>query len=297
MQKAIGAIIVILLGGLPALCIDTVGCVLHVDPAKFNHGQLIELTWKADILEYDYLPSGSNPFKLRIDFIFPQFMGRGFGLGDNYPYLGITTAVQNVGHSFADDAVGHAMTFPGLGLYLSSLQSNLRDDQHGVRLNANLLSFPNYGRIFENVDSLGYSAKNIYSRENVGTPSPASPITVRWTVRKMETTTTPPTNLSKNLNGNWVPLVGTFVRWNFQVAINGVTTDVADYWLPIEKAEYIWSYDPLVFVPEHFGSATQILQSQKSTLRISDMRAWDGTTWYSLKDWILTACIDDGAGN
>jgi len=87
------------------------------------------------------------------------------------------------------------------------------------------------------------------------------------------------------------------VRWNFQVAINGLITDVADYYLPIEKAEYIWSYSPLALTPEQFGSASQILQSQKSAIRFSDMRASDGTNWFSIADWILGYCIDDGAGN
>jgi hypothetical protein len=40
-----------------------------------------------------------------------------------------------------------------------------------------------------------------------------------------------------------------------------------------------------------------MLQSQKSTLRISDAWASDGTKRYALTDWMLTSCIDDGAGN
>ena len=278
---------------------DTVGCSLSVNPAKFNHAGLTQLTWEADIFEYDSVPGGSSPFKDRIDFMFVGFQGKGFGTNDPYPFLSVTTAVQNNIHTFADDAVGSSSPSPGLGLYLSSLQSSLLDSQNGVRLNAPTTSYPQYGRIFENVDGLGGSSgKNIYTRQNLGTPSTSNPISVIWSVQKMETTTSPPPNLSKDLNGNWVPLSGTFVRWNFQISINGVTTNVADYYLPIEKAEYIWSYSPLTLTPEMFGSATQILQSQKSTLRISHLRASDGANWYSLDDWLIaSSCIDDQAGN
>ena len=62
-------------------------------------------------------------------------------------------------------------------------------------------------------------------------------------------------------------------------------------------AEYIYSFDPLALVPEHFGSATRILDSQKSTLHFSEMRASDGVNWYSLTEWKITSCIDDEAGN
>ena len=113
----------------------------------------------------------------------------------------------------------------------------------------------------------------------------------------METLTNPPPDLSRSTDGTWIPLSGAFVRWNFEIAINGAVTNVADYYLPVERAEYIRSDDPLALVPEHFGSATQTLQSQKSALRISDAWASDGTQRYPLADWMLTSCIDDGAGN
>src|SRR5262249_45461378 len=82
-----------------------------------------------------------------------------------------------------------------------------------------------------------------------------------------------------------------------RITINGVETDVADYYLPIERAEFIRAYDPLALVPEHFGSATGTLSSQKSTVRISDIRASDERQSYALADWTITSCIDDGAGN
>src|SRR5262249_8208105 len=143
----------------------------------------------------------------------------------------------------------------------------------------------------------GYSAKNIYSRQNLGVPTPENRISLRWTVRKMETTNNPPPHISKDLSGNWIALAGTFVRWNFQIAINQIVTDVADFYLPAEKAEFISATDPLALVPQHYGSATQILSSQKSALRISDARASDGTAWYPLSDWTMTNCLGEGVAN
>jgi hypothetical protein len=276
---------------------NTAGCALHVDSSKFNRPGLTELSWQSDILEYSYVPAGSNPFALRLDSMFVGFMGRGFGPNHPYPFLVVAAAIQNVGHSFRDDAVENPKPFPGVGIYLSSLQTTLLDSQHGVRLNANTTGFPGYGRNFVNVNGLGYSGKNIYSRQNVGSPSPEKPISVKWTIRKMETLTNPPQDLSRSIDGKWIPLSGTFVRWNFEIAINGAATNVADYYLPVERAEYIRSDDPLALVPEHFGSANQMLRSQKSALRIGDAWVSDGARRYPLTDWTLTSCIDDGAGN
>jgi hypothetical protein len=276
---------------------DSVGCAVHVDPSRFNRAGLTELTWKSDILEFSNTPAEPNPFKLHIDSMYIRFTGGGSALSDRNPGLTVAAVIQNAGHSFADDGVSRILPFRGLGVYLSSLQSTLSDQPHGVRLNAATTTFPNFGRFFENVNGLGYSAKNIYSRQTLGTPSPDKPISIQWRVRKMETTTNPPPNLSKNLAGEWISLSGTFVRWNFQIVVNGAMIDVGDYYLPLEKAEFISAQDPLSLVPEHFGSAAQILRSQPAIVRFSDLAAFDGVSWSSLADWRLTNCIDDGAGN
>lgn len=94
-----------------ALGYNTSGCAVHVDPSKFNRPGLTELTWKSDILEYSYVPAGSNPFALRLDSMFVGFMGRGAGTGNSYPFLVVAAAVQNVGHSFPDDAVENPKAF------------------------------------------------------------------------------------------------------------------------------------------------------------------------------------------
>ncbi|MDQ7816741.1 MAG: T9SS type A sorting domain-containing protein [Melioribacteraceae bacterium] len=279
---------------------NTAGSMLHVDPARFNHPGLTQLTWKAEIYEYDYNPISGYPFRIRIEFNSVGFMGR----GANNPYCYIGVMVQNVGHSFENDMSGSAFsspqtitTFPALGLYLSSLQFDWSDSMHGVQLLAEPSSYPGFGRVFENVDDLGYTGKNIYTQQNVGSPSISSPISVRWTVTKKGIVMDPPGNLSKNLAGSWVPLKGTFVIWNFKLEINGITYDVADYYLPIEKAEYIWAWDPLCFHQEYFGAKEGILNAQKGNVKYVDMRAFDGIRWYNLEDWQITWRIDDEGGN
>jgi hypothetical protein len=164
-------------------------------------------------------------------------------------------------------------------------------------LNVDPKMSPDFGRVFENVDGLGHSAKNIYTRQDVGAPTPAQPIRVQWTVTRGQTVVDPQGNYSKSLNGQWVALKGTFVKWNFTIAINGVVYNVADYYLPQAFAANILASDPLVLDQEYFGAAEGILNAQRGTVRYTDMRAFDGTNWYPLQDWRITFRIDDEAGN
>lgn len=279
---------------------NTAGSMMHVDPSRFNHPGLTQLTWKAEIYEYDYNPMNGYPFRIRIEFNSVGFMGRGT---DN-PYCNIGVMVQNVGHSFENDASASAFdsqptitTFPALGLYISSLQLDWSDSLHGLQLISDPSIYPGFGRVFENIDNLGYTGKNVYTKQNVGLPSLSSPITVRWTVTKKGTVTDPQGNLSRNLAGNWIPLRGTFVIWNFRIEINGTTYDVADYYLPIEKAEFIMAWDPLTLHQEYFGAKERILNGQKGIVKYVDMKAYDGSHWYNLDDWNITWRIDDDGGN
>lgn len=268
--------------------------MLHVNSTFFNHPNLIQLTWKAIISEYDNIPAGSNPYELRIEFNGVGFMGTGTY---SYGYTSVGAMIQNTGHSFSDDAFGTITTFPALGLYLSSLESSWPNNSHGVSLNVDPAILPLFGRCFENIDGLGTVGENIYTREDVGTPSSSNPVEIRWTVTKGETVVDPAGQFSRNLDGAWVALSGTFVKWDFRIEINGELYDVADYYLPIENAEYISAWDPLYLHQEYFGSAEDILDSQKGTVRYTDIRASDGTNWYPLENWQLTWRIDDGAGN
>jgi len=274
--------------------------MLHIDPARFNHPDLVQLTWTAEIYEYDYVPSDSNPFRYRIEFNSVGFMGN----GGNYPYCYVGAMIQNVGHQFDNDIVGSRFTnpptiteFPALGLYLTSLKPTWPDSYHGVELLVDPNIPPQFGRVFEDVDAIGHIGKNIYTKENIGNSSPTNPIRVKWTVTKGETVTNPQGKYSKNLEGEWVKLIDTFVKWNFKIEINDTLYNVADYYLPIEKAQYIWAWDPLVLHQEYFGAAENILDSQKGTVRYTNMKAFDGNNWYSLKDWKLTWRINDEAGN
>lgn len=275
---------------------NTAGAMLHVNPAKFNHKNLTALTWQAEIYEYDHDSNAPSGFRLRIEFNSVGFMGSN---GTRFHNVGVM--LQNVGHEFVNDsgaAPGSTVTtFPALGLYLTSLNSTWPDSLHGVDLLVDPEAWPRFGRVFQNIDYTGFVGKNVYTREDIGSPSPSDPIHVRWTVTKMETVTDPPQDLSKDISGNWVPLIGTFVIWRFEIEINGTSYAVADYYLPIEYAEFIWGWDPLKLHQEYFGAKEQILDQQKGTVRYSDMRAFDGEVWHPLNDWMITWRIDDGGGN
>ena len=270
------------------------GAMLDVDATSFNHANLTQLTWKAEISEYEYLQTN---FRLRIEFNRVNFMGRGFPCS-------VGATIQNLGHSFINDAATNRFgqlpdsnEFPALGLYLSSWDYSLDDSSHGVLFRSDSNVYPYFGRVFEDITYNGYSAKNIYTKQNIGTPSLNSPMIIRWTVTKKGKITNPVENLSRNMQGNWVPLRGTFVIWNFKIEINGITYDVADYYLPIGGAEYISSTNPLTLVQNYYGSAGKILDAEKGTVKYVDMKVSDGTTWYNLESWNIISRIDDGAGN
>lgn len=293
-MKNIFTLMVAFLFAVKGFCYNTSGCALHVDQAYFFHQNLIKLTWKGDILEYDFV---QNQYRLRLDFAFIGFQG-----SQGICYL--ASAIQNIGHNFTPDITGSQFAnpqtitnFPALGLYFSSLQSTWPDSKHGVKALANNTTYPKFSRVFENVDNLGYSAKNIYTRDNIIQPSVNFPVSVKWTITKTGTVANPTENLSKDLNGNWVPLTGTFVIWNVEVQLNGEVYNVAEYYLPIEYGEYLLAGDPLHFAQEHFGGAEMLLNSQKTNVRFSEMKAWDGTNWYSLDKWKITYRIDDGNNN
>ncbi len=273
--------------GATVFAIDTDGSTIQVDPAKFRHSNLTKLTWTAQIFEYDYLSRDSSPYRLRIDFNAINLIGQNgaasFGAG----------MIQNTGHRFPDDAFTSIGTFPELGLYFSSLQLHLPDNQYGIRLLADPTKPPLFGRCFQNIDGGGKSGKNIYSRMNVGNPLLTLPVIVKITITKGATVTNPTENLSRDINGNWVPLIGTFTIWRASVEINGVAQDVADFYLPTDQAEFINGANPLTFFQEHFGTDDRILQAQKCTVRFVDMRASDETNWFDLQDWIIVHRIDD----
>lgn len=263
--------------------------MLNVNDPQFNYANLTTFTWKGEVLAYQTVPDGNAPFRTRIEFNSVVFQGK----SGQFP---VGAMVQNVTHQFADDDI-NVNTLPGLGLYLTALNSSLPDSGYGVALNADPTVFPNWGRVFQNIDGGGYVGKNIYTRADLGTASAASPVKVQWTVTRLDTVTNPAGNFSKDLSGNWVLLVGTFVRWKFTIAINGSSQDVATYYLPIGLAEYVSPTAPIVLHQEFFGSATQILSAERTEVRFTDFLASDGTAWYPVEKYKLVYCIDDQAGN
>jgi hypothetical protein len=294
MKKIFGLALVLIFiaGPFEAYCYNTAGCMLHV--YNFNHPNLIKLTWKGDIIEYDF---NSSQFRLRIEFNSVGFQG-----SQGVCYLG--SMIQNLGHSFIPDIAGSQFSspqtitnFPAVGLYFSSSNASWPDSKHGLKSLTDSNLYPKFARVFENIDNLGSSGKNIYTQQNLIQPTINYPVSIKWIVTKKNTVTNPIENLSKNINDAWVQLSGTFVIWNFQVEINNTSYDVADYYLPIEFAEYLLAGDPLVLHQEYFGAAEMLLNSEKTKVRYSEMSAFDGINWYSLNKWKLTWRIDDGNGN
>jgi hypothetical protein len=168
--------------------LDTAGCMLHV--RNFDQAKLTRVTWTAAIMQYEYIPDGARPFKIRI-----EFNSVGFGGSKGTTYIG--AMIQNVGHSFRDDVAGRVADFPALGVYLSSLRSDFSDSSHGVRLNVDPAAYPKFGRVFENVDGLGYSAKNVYTRQNITPTSPNGPVRITWTVTRRSVVPNPVGNFRK----------------------------------------------------------------------------------------------------
>jgi hypothetical protein len=183
----------------------TAGCRLDLDGTKFNHAGLTQLTWTANIVQYDFVPSPPNPFEMRLE-------SNSIGFSGETGTCSLSIEIEDSGHSFADDIVGSQLsdpptitTFPALGLAFSSLQPSWPDDGHGVALLADPLLSPKFGRVFEDVDGAGTLAKNIYTREALAT----LPVTVKWTVTKGDTVVNPEGSLAKNAAGDFVPLLGT----------------------------------------------------------------------------------------
>jgi len=253
---------------------------LHSTDSISSPNGLVQATWKAEIREYQYVPSRpvSVP-TLRLDFFVLGFQGKSGAVN-------LLTCIQGNVHQFSDDAFNVLSSVPGLGLYLTT--QGLPDDSHGVRLNADPTQYPKFGRAFENIDGLNLNGHNIYSRQHIGDASPTQPILVRWTVTKVGVVTNPPGNLSRSLSGVWVPLNGTFVQWNVQIEINGKKFDVADYFLPLSVAEYVRPTDTFFATPEHFGASANTLDVAKTWVRFSDLRVSDGQQWYPMNHWRIT---------
>jgi hypothetical protein len=258
-------------------------------PDHFLHTNLTQLVWTARIYQYDQqVPTTSS---IRIEFNSASFLGSAGGLS-------IGAMIQNVIHQFPDDAIA-VQAVPGLGLYLSSFQSELPDSRYGVELLANSGAPPQFARCFQNIDGSGYVGKNIYTRQNIGDLGLTKPIVVTWTVTRGATLTNPVGNFSKNLAGDWVPLIGTFITWNFRVSINSREYNVANFFLPIELVEFLHPATPLILHQEYqyLNSPSSLLDVAKGFVRYTDMKASDGVDSYPLSDWKTVWEIDDGVGN
>ena len=268
------------------------GCTVRADPSRFDHPGLAQLTWTTEIREYDFVPSSSGAFGIRSELNSIGFMGKGTA---SPCYVAIL--VQNIAHDFSDNKHGRIDSFPSVGLCLTSFQPGWPDSSHGVELIADPSAPPQFGRCFGSIDGSPHTSKTVCTRQSLGTPSPSKPIRVKWTVTKGKTVTNPEGDLSQTSTGEWEKLNGTFVKWNFKADINGDSYDVAGYFLPIERAEYIRATDPLVLTQEYSGGGERAPNTLKGTVIYTEITASDDVASYDLKEWMLTARADDGAGN
>lgn len=252
---------------------STHAAATHVIPISFHQQGLVAIEWTSAIVEYD--GASGNDFRIRLDFHFVEMQG---ALGAP----AFTTAIQNVYHVFGDDSVGIPQVFPGMGLYWSSLLPGLPD---GVQLNANPVQSPNFGRIFENVDGIGDIGNNIYSRQSLELPSIGNPTVVHWSVQRVGIVSNPSGQLTRGLDGTWIPLTGTFAAWQCLATIDGVQWNIATYYLPVEYCEFIDEWTPMTLSQE-FGDGNLALRRTK--VRYSDLRVSDGVTWFPLTEWMLT---------
>jgi hypothetical protein len=285
-------VLLVVLGALMALAttdrvygIDTVGSYLW--PIDFNHGNLTAIEWTSTMEEYE--GQAGPDFRLRLDFHFVEMQG----VAGN---RALTTGIQNVYHTFLDDQVMNPPPppSPGLNLYWSSLLPGLPD---GVALDADPLIPPYFGRVFENVDGIGNIGNNIYNRATLGIPLPTNPIEVRWSVRRIGVETNPPAQLTRDLNGTWIPLIGTFAVWKCEAVINGKTWNIATYYLPVEYCEFLNAQTPIKLTQEHFEVNGGALDRRRTKVRYSDFRVSNGVDWFPLKEWMIVFRIDDERGN
>ena len=282
--------LLIVLGALTVLAttyrvygIDTVGSYLR--PINFYQEDLTAIEWTSTMEEYE--GQAGPDFLLRLDFHFVEMEG----VAGN---RGFTTAIQNVYHTFLDDQVIIPPPSPGLNLYWSSLLPGL---PNGVALDADPFVPPYFGRVFENVDGIGNIGNNIYNRATLGVPLPTNPIEVRWSVRRIGVETNPPAQLTRDLDGTWIPLIGTFAVWKCEAVINGVHWDIAAYYLPIEYCEFINAQTPITLTQEHFEANGGGLDLRRTKVCYSDFRVSNGADWFPLQEWMIVFRIDDERGN
>ena len=278
------------------LSYNTVGSMLNSQ--NFYQQNLTKLTWSASVEEYQFIPDGNGNFYVRIEFNSANFVG------DN-GWASVGAMIQNVSHDFTPGILGTQFgpspsisNIPGLGLYLSHLRTDIPNNKQGVELLTNSNNFPRFAHVFEDVDALGVSAKNIYTRDIISEPSLDSPHMITWTVEKVGTVTNPIGNFSRDLDGNWVDLVGEFCIWKFSIRLDGVNYEVANYYLPKDNAEFLRPDNPLTLHQEYFGSVGSELSNLKSTVKYHSIKATDSNGIdYCINDWKVIWKIDDEAGN
>lgn len=254
-----------------------------------NEENLTKLCISATINEYEWVNNdpNSNNFYLRFDF------NSSFFVGDEGA-TAIGFALQNLSHDFEPGSVGSGFimnptitTTPGLGFYFTHLNPAIPNSKQGLELLANFDSYPRFSHVFEDVDALGSSGKNVYTRDIIEPPQTNLPLKVKWIIEKQDEVTDPIGNFSKDLDGNWIPLVGDFIIWNFKLEFQDSIYDVVNYYLAKEFGEYLNPFAPLTLGQEHFGDASlQDLDNYKSNVEYEEIFAENESgIKFCLKDW------------
>ncbi len=255
---------------------DTAGVMLAA--SGFNQPNLVSAQWHAVVPEYESTAS------LRIEFNSINFWGSGGGMRVN-------AMAMNLCHDYVEDSTSVTSRSPGFSLYFSSFYENINE---GMESLADPTVSPRFKRIFENVDGLGYTGCNLYNTQPIREPAANNPVELVWNVSRGNSVVDPQGQFSKNTAGQWVPLVGTYREWFFQVSIDGTTHDVARYLLPETYAEHICGWDPIALHQEFFGASTGDLDDARSEIRFYGFELQDelGNT-YPLTEWVSIWRIDN----
>lgn len=277
-----------------AYAYDTVG--VNVSPYNFNQKNLVEIKWKADILEFEYNAySGTNIIPLRIEFNSVIFLG-----SKGQSSMGVM--IQNLLHKYNEASCAVSSLPGGLELYFTVMDANLLDNNPendiiaGLKLDANPNSFPRLKRVFQDIDGLSIVGNNIYANDAISAIN--TPVTVEWHLTRGNLVKNPTGNLHKNINCDWESLRGNYREWKVKIMINGASYAVGTYYLPEGYASYLHKNSPLVLHQEHFGACNNRLDTNKVDVQYYDIKVLpEGKSgWISIPEWRLNYAYDGDCG-
>ena len=152
----------------------------------------------------------------------------------------------------------------------------------GVQLRVDPTKSPRWRRTFINVDG------NLGINKGVSTRDPIRELPISVTTRfqrRPNTVTNPSGNLSRDDDGNWVPLRGTYVLWDLWITLNGVHRFIATYYFHESTAFSLINPHLLTFLHE----VTDQLTDNQTKVKYGHLKAFDARTrrWYLLREWSM----------